>query len=98
MKQFGLERVTLWVGESLDEPAGRRGGDKLGMDEAVVVRRDLDMVEFTQRRHLPALGEAPEHGHVELQNLNGLFLNDSAAAVAGQFAFSGRQRNLCSLR
>jgi hypothetical protein len=43
------------------------------MDEVVVVRRDLHVVQLAQRHELATLGEPTEHGAIELQNPDCLF-------------------------
>src|SRR5215470_6962426 len=63
------------------------------MDEAIMVRRHLDMVELTQRRKLSAHGEAAKHRAIELQYLDGLFLYQRPAAIAGALALTRRERN-----
>src|SRR2546430_13975164 len=98
LEQLGLQWIALRVGERLDDAAGGARGDEMGVDEAVVVRGDLDMVHLAQRGELAALGEAAHHGAVELQDLDRLLLEQRAAAVAGQLAFAGRQRDARLLR
>src|SRR5438552_2574180 len=98
LEQLGLQRIALRVGERLDDTAGGARGDEMGVDEAVVVRGDLDMVHLAERGELAALGEAAHHGAVELQDLDRLLLEQRAAAVAGQLAFAGRQRDARLLR
>src|SRR5204863_7257053 len=98
LEQLGLQRIALRVGERLDDAAGGARGDEMGVDEAVVVRGDLDMVHLAERGELAALGEAAHHGAVELQDLDRLLLEQRAAAVAGQLALAGRQRDARLLR
>src|SRR5437762_7378304 len=98
LEQLGLQRIALRVGERLDDAAGGARGDEMGVDEAVVVRGDLDMVHLAGRGELAALGEAAHHGAVELQDLDRLLLEQRAAAVAGQLALAGRQRDARLLR
>src|SRR5947208_4863215 len=98
LEQLGLQRIALRVGERLDDTAGGARGDEMGVDEAVVVRGHLDMVHLAERGELAALGEAAHHGAVELQDLDRLLLEQRAAAVAGQLAFAGRQRDARLLR
>lgn len=67
------------------------------MNETIMVRSDLDVIELTQSRHLTAFGESTEHGDIKLQDLNGLLFEKRAAAIRGDFTFSGRQGNLRAL-
>src|SRR5262245_3713416 len=57
-EQLGLERVALRIGERFDDDAGRAAGDDVGVDEAVVMGRDLHAVQLAERGELPPLGEA----------------------------------------
>src|SRR5262245_46535255 len=44
LEQLGLEWIALRVGEGLHDAPRRARGDDVRVDEAVVVRRDLDVV------------------------------------------------------
>src|SRR5438046_4810601 len=98
LEQLGLQRIALRVGERLYDAAGGARGDEMGVDEAVVVRGDLDMVHLAKRGELAALGEAAHHGAVELQDLDRPFFEQRAAAVAGQLALASRERDARLLR
>src|ERR1700737_1255589 len=68
------------------------------MYETIVVRRDLHVVQLTQCRELAALGETTEHRAIELQDLNCLFFQKGAAAIAREFALASRQGYASPLR
>ena len=61
----------------------------MGMDETVVMRGDLHLVQFAQRGEFASGGEATHHRAVELQDADGAVLDQVAAAVGGQFTFAG---------
>ena len=56
-EEFGLQRVPLWIRKGFDNAAGGAGCDDVGMNEAVVMRRYLHVIQLRQRRHcfLPLL-------------------------------------------
>mmetsp|Transcript_35242 Transcript_35242/g.112079 ORF Transcript_35242/g.112079 Transcript_35242/m.112079 type:complete len:242 (-) Transcript_35242:275-1000(-) len=63
-----------------------------------MVRRYLHVVQLAEPRELSALGEAPIHCHVELQDLNRLLLQHSTAAIAGDLTLAARERDAGLLR
>ena len=79
------------------QPAGL-AATMMRMDEAVVMRSDLHVIEFAQCGQFSTFGEAAHHRAVELQNLDRLFLQQRAAAVAGEFALARGKRNARLLR
>src|SRR5262245_44954808 len=93
LEQLGLERVALRVGEGLHDASRRARGDDVRVNEAVVVRRHLDVVHLAQRGELPPLGEAAHHGAVELEDADRLLFEQRAAAEAGELAFAAGERD-----
>lgn len=55
LEQLGLQRVALGIREGFDDVARRASPDDVGVDEAVVVGGDLDVVEIAQGGQLAAL-------------------------------------------
>ncbi len=62
------------------------------MDEAVVVRRDLHVIELARRRELASLREAAEHRAIKLQDLNRLLFQQRAAAISCELTLAGGER------
>jgi hypothetical protein len=52
LEQLGLLRVARRIGERLDDQARRRAGHPMGVDEGVVVRCHVDMVDLALRGQL----------------------------------------------
>src|SRR5262249_55571635 len=89
LKQLGLQRIALRVRERFDDAPRRTRGDDVRVYEAIVVRRDLHMIELAQRCELPPPGKPAPHRSVELENPDRRSLEQRPAAVARQLALPG---------
>ena len=83
---------------ALDDQSGGARRHQMCVQKAVVVRRDVDVVQLRQRRQLAAHREAAHARAIELQYADRLFLEQRAATVGAVLAFTRRQRNIGILR
>src|SRR6516162_11193205 len=95
LEELCLQRVPFGIGERFYDATGRRRGNQVRMEEAIMVRRHLDVIELTQRCKLAPHCKATEHRTIELQDLDGVFFDECPATIAGALALTGREWNAC---
>src|SRR5262249_33125052 len=94
-EQFGLQGISLRIGKCLYNATSWRRCYQLCMDETIMMRRDLYVIQFARCSQLATFGETAKHRTIELQNLNCLLFEQCTAAIACYLALAGRERNVC---